>query len=151
MAALNGSMSKWKPVTSGVPQAPVLGSLLFNIFVRDMDIRIECTISKFVDDIKLCGAVNTLEGRDAIQRDLDRLERWACANHMKFNQAKCRVLHLGHGKLRHKYMLCREWLESSPEEKDLGVFMDEKLNMNWQKIKHVLAASKEAWPAGRGR
>ena len=80
---------------SDVPQGLVLGLALFNIFVSAMDSRIECTPSKFADDTKLCGAVNTLEGRDAIQRDPDRLERWACANLMKFNKAKCKVLHMG--------------------------------------------------------
>ncbi|PKU33518.1 rna-directed dna polymerase from mobile element jockey-like [Limosa lapponica baueri] len=58
--------------------------------------------NKFANDTKLCGAVDTLEGRDTIQRALDR---WAHVNLVKFNQAKCKVLHLDQGNPKPKSRL----------------------------------------------
>ena len=93
---------------SGIPQGSVLGPALFNVFGGDMDSGIERTLCKFVNGTKLCGAVNMLEGRDAIQRDLYRLERWVCLNLMKFNKTKRKVLNMGRGNPKHKYRLGEE-------------------------------------------
>lgn len=73
------------------PRGLILGPVLFNISCNDLDDRARCTLSEFAGDIRLGGAAETPEGCAAIQRDLERLEKRAGRNCVKFSKGKCTV------------------------------------------------------------
>ena len=137
--AVNGATSGWRPVTGGVPRGSIRGPALFTILVTDLDAGVERTIGKFADDTKLGGAVDSLEGQEALQRDLARLEHWAIVNGMQFNKSQGWIPPLGQSNAGHRHQLGEEQLESSPAARDLGVLVDSKLSMSQQR---ALAAKR---------
>ena len=77
------------------PQGSVLGQMLLKIFINNINSETEYTLRKFVNDTKLRSAARTIEEKNAIERDMDKLEKWTQENLMKFNKVKGKVLHLG--------------------------------------------------------
>lgn len=111
----------------------------FNIFIIDLDDRIESTITKLARNTKLGGEVDV---SDISQENLDRLKEWARKNSMKFNTDKCKVLHLGRNSQKEQYSLGSVQLQSSLAERDLRLGLNNKLNMGQQGTTAAMRANR---------
>uniref|UniRef100_A0A8C5MT82 Reverse transcriptase domain-containing protein n=1 Tax=Leptobrachium leishanense TaxID=445787 RepID=A0A8C5MT82_9ANUR len=139
---INGTFSRWTPVVSGVPQGSVIGPILFNLFINDLEIGIESHVSVFADDTKLGKVIQCEQDVTSLQRDLDRLGDWALKWQMKFNLDKCKVMHFGVKNTQVIYTLNGTELGKSKQEKDLGIIIDFKLSNNVQCQTAAAKASK---------
>ena len=74
---VDGEVSNWKSVLSGVPQGSVLGPIVFLIYINDLDNNITSNVLKFADDTKLFRKVNTDGDKQHLQNDLDTLVKWS--------------------------------------------------------------------------
>jgi len=78
---------------SGVPQASVLGPLLFLIYINDLDDSVCSRVLKFADDTKLFSVVSNANDIDRLQADLRHLCNWSQDWQMLFNVDKCGQAH----------------------------------------------------------
>ena len=137
--------SEWKEVTSGIPQGSVLGPILFVLYINDIPESIEnnSTVKMFADDSKLYKRTDGANGASDLQKDLDKLYEWSNKWLLKFHPEKCKVLSLGnrppediptlHLYSQHPNRTLEEIpLQETISEKDIGVFIDNKLSFKDQ-------------------
>ena len=129
---VDGEVSNWKSVLSGVPKSSVLGPILFLIYINDLDDSITSNVLKFADDTKLFRKVNTDGDKQHLQNDLDRLVKWSEKWQMLFNFGKCKCLHTGHRNLNVNYKMGDTVLGTTVKEKDLGVTISADMKVSEQ-------------------
>jgi hypothetical protein len=117
---INGVMSDWQEVLSGIPQGSILGPLLFIIFINDIDQGITSKILKFADDTKLLGGVKSEEDLESLRKDLNRLYDWSEKWQVKFNLDKCKVMHIGYKNGEADYVIGGKILGSFRRKRSRG-------------------------------
>ena len=129
---VDGELSDWEKVSSGVPQGSVLGPVLFLIYINDLDEGVISEIGKFADDSKLGKSISSSADIRLLEDDLSKLEDWSVKWQMLFNVDKCSIMHLGKSNANHLYKIGNNMLKYSDKERDLGVIVDKTLKFSEQ-------------------
>ena len=138
--SVEGELSCWANVKSGIPQGSVLGPILFVIFINDMPNTIRSFCQLFADDAKIFRNIKSPSDSDCLQEDIDKLTEWSIRWQLPFNESKCKSMHIGYKNEWRKYKMNDHLLEQVTEEKDLGVIIDNELKFH----KHTAATIKKA-------
>ena len=94
----------------------------------------------FADDAKVYREINNPGDNEALQLDLDRMDEWSHIWQLLFNETKCKCMHFGRNNLKFTYTMNNHVMESTKEEKDLGVIVDDTLQFH----RHTATAVKKA-------
>ena len=132
---VNGKLSSWAAVLSGVPQGSVLGPLLFLLFVNELPTWIINSIKMFADDTKIWCRISTREDSLGLQEDQNKLISWSQTWLLRFHSEKCKVMHIGH-QINTEYKMEDSGktvqLMTIKEEKDLGIYIVDNLKPSLQ-------------------
>ena len=148
---VDGEFSPWLPVTSGVPQASLLGPFLFLLHINDLPevISRATTIALFADDAKCSRVVRSSEDCAVLQSDLNRLSDWSKQWGLSFNCSKCEVLRISRKRTSSlpslavsPYTIGDHALAVVPSQKDLGVMVTDKLTWSLHTSNVVAKANK---------
>ena len=129
---VDGEVSSWKSVLSGVPQGSVLGPILLLVYIDDLEKGVTGNILKFADDTKLLRKTKEIGDKQKLQDNIDKLVRWSEKWQMLFNFGKCKCLHIGPGNASMNYEMGGTILNITVKEKDLGVTMNDNMKVSEQ-------------------
>ena len=138
---INGSLSNWENVLSGVPQWTVLGPHLFLLFINDISETVSSSLRLFADDCLVYRTIKTSEDEVKLQEDLDNLVNWTETWGMRFNAAKCNIMCVTNRRNQEKcnYKMMGTTLDSTKHCQYLGINIQD--NLKW-KMQNQHAASK---------
>ena len=141
----NGAMSEEHDVLSGVPQGTVLASILFIIMISDIDEELKNSISRlFADDTKVSAKIRSHEDMELLQKDLDKIYKWADDNHMEFNERKFEKMSHGNtdGVIAGTYKTkSGEEIHENKTVKDLGILTSKDVSFT-EHIDDLVQTSK---------
>ena len=129
---VDGEVSNWKSVLSGVPLGSVLGPILFLIYINGLDDGITSKVLTFADDTKVFRKIESDADRQQLQDDLNKLNEWSDKWQMLFNYGKCKCLHTGHGNEDAQYTMGDIVLNTTVKEKDLGLTISADMKVSEQ-------------------
>ena len=137
---INGEESPWKDVTSGIPQGSVVGPVLFVIFINDPPDVMKQSVQMFADDTKMWSKISNLQDCVYLQEDIDKLQEWSKNWLVAFTATKCKIMRLRNNQIDYQYKMGENKLAEIISEKDLGIYIDNKLRLS----DHVDAAVNKA-------
>ena len=129
---MDGWVSSWKSVLSGVPQGSVLGPILFLVYINDLEEWVTGKLLKFADDTKLFRKAKEIGDKHKLQDDIDKLVKWSAKWQMLLHFGKCKCLHTGPGNTGMNYEMGGTILSKTVKEKDLEVTINANMKVSEQ-------------------
>ena len=139
---LDNVYSDWRVVKTGVPQGSLLGPLLFNIYINDLNYKVPNTsLRRYADDTtEYASDVSPMVLEYTINEDLKIVSSWFESNYLKVNDTKTQAMVIGPSEYKYNFKLNDSEIKLTETLRILGVTFDRKLKFK----DHIAEQTKKA-------